>query len=479
MFTPAPIKATRCRALYISPLKALAVDVERNLRSPLDGIALVATLRGDSFHRPTVFVRTGDTPSAERAHFQRLPADILITTPESLYLMLTSKARAALRSIETVIVDEIHALVPTKRGAHLALSLERLEHLCGRHLQRIGLSATQRPLAEVAHFLAGVESFAESEPAKFTADADSGSTRSESSLRYRPVTVLDASSPKRLDLSVQVPVEDMSRIGEPSLPGSPRAQSIWTSIHPELLELVRVHQSTLIFVNSRRLAERISGALNDLAGETLVLAHHGSVAPAQRKEIEERLRGLLKGLVATSSLELGHRHGAIDLVVQIELRPRSPAGCSASAAPDISRCGQQRHHLPQVSCRPAGLCRRHTRHEPRPGGGIRYPRNPLDVLAQQVVASIAMEPMTTAELFDMLRRAAPFAALLANLSRACSTLLSGRYPANEFADLRPRITWDRTTHQLTPREVRTAHRARQRWHHSRSRTLRRLSRRCR
>ena len=437
MFSPTPPKDARCRALYISPLKALAVDVERNLLVPLEAIAQVAGARGDLFHPPTLFVRTGDTPSLERSRFQRTPADILITTPESLYLMLTSNARDALRSVETVIVDEIHALVPSKRGAHLALSLERLEHLCGRPLQRIGLSATQRPLEEVARFLGGVESFAVA--------PDPGAPR------YRPVTVLNASSPKRLDLSVHVPVEAMSQPGVPSQPG---AQSIWTSIHPELLTLVRAHRSTLIFVNSRRLAERISGALNDLAGEMLVLAHHGSVAPAQRKEIEERLKsGEIRGLVATSSLELGIDMGAIDLVVQIEAPPSVSSG--------MQRIGRSGHHVGAVSngiifpkfradllaCAAATRAMRQGLVE-----AVRYPRNPLDVLAQQMVAAIAMDSMTTVELFDLLRRAAPFAALSAESFASVLDLLSGRYPSDEFAELRPRITWDRVTNLLTPRE---------------------------
>ncbi len=452
MFSPSPAKAERCHVLYISPLKALAVDVERNLRMPLDGISAVAEQRGDSFHLPTVFVRTGDTPSAERSRFQRLPADILITTPESLYLMLTSRAREALRSVETVIVDEIHALVPTKRGAHLALSLERLEKLCGRRLQRIGLSATQRPLEEVARFLGGVETFTDSAD-RLNSTPDS---QPEATVRYRPVTVLDASAPKPLELSVQVPVEDMSKLAEAAVPGQPSqgGQSIWTSIHPELLELVRSHQSTLIFVNSRRLAERISGALNDLAGETLVLAHHGSVAPAQRKEIEERLKsGNIKGLVATSSLELGIDMGAIDLVVQIEAPP--------SVASGMQRIGRAGHHVGATSngiifpkyradllaCAAATRAMRDGQVE-----AVRYPRNPLDVLAQQVVASVAMEPMTAGESYDLLRRAAPFASLSRESFESVLDLLSGRYPSDEFAELRPRITWDRVTHRLTPRE---------------------------
>ncbi len=452
MFSPPPPKPERCRALYISPLKALAVDVERNLRTPLEGIAQVAAQRGDSAHRPTLFVRTGDTPPAERGHFQRHSADILITTPESLYLLLTSNARELLRSVETVIVDEIHALVPTKRGAHLALSLERLEHLCGRRLQRIGLSATQRPLEEVARFLAGVEAFPADSPDDPMSEPESAAE--PAAIRYRPVTVLDASAPKRLELSVQVPVEDMSTLGKAESPGAPGGRSIWTSIHPELLALVRAHRSTLIFVNNRRLAERISGAFNDLAGETLVLAHHGSVAPAQRKEIEERLKsGGIQGLVATSSLELGIDMGAIDLVIQIEAPPSVSSG--------MQRIGRAGHQVDAVSngiifpkfradllaCAAATRAMQRGQVE-----AVRYPRNPLDVLAQQMVASVAMEPMSSGELFAIMRRAAPFAALSLSSFESVLDLLSGRYPSDEFAELRPRITWDRVTHRLTPRQ---------------------------
>ena len=456
MFSPSPPQPERCRALYISPLKALAVDVERNLRAPLEAIAQVASQRGDSAHRPTLFVRTGDTPLSERGHFLRHSADILITTPESLYLMLTSGARQFLRSIETVIVDEIHALVPTKRGAHLALSLERLEHLCGRRLQRIGLSATQRPLEEVARFLAGVDTFADATPSDSPRDVMSEIETSVDSktIRYRPVTVLDASAPKHLELSVQVPVEDMAALGKSESPAAPGSRSIWTSIHPELLALVRSHRSTLIFVNNRRLAERISGALNDLAGETLVLAHHGSVAPAQRKEIEERLKsGSIKGLVATSSLELGIDMGAIDLVVQIEAPPSVSSG--------MQRIGRAGHQVDAVSngiifpkfradllaCAAATGAMQRAQVE-----AVRYPRNPLDVLAQQMVASIAMEPMSSGELFAIMRRAAPFAALSVASFESVLDLLSGRYPSDEFAELRPRITWDRATQRLTPRQ---------------------------
>ena len=341
-----------CRVLYISPIKALAVDVERNLRAPLIGIRQSAQRLGAPYFEPTVAIRTGDTPPAERARFMRHPSDILITTPESLYLLLTSNARDALRSIETVVLDEIHALVPTKRGSHLALSLERLEHLCGRKLQRIGLSATQRPLQEVAHYLGGVD------VAKQAANSAGDGQSSEELIMdldapssapvHRDVTIVDASEPKRLDLRVEVPVQDMAQLDKieeiSSGPASqgPKRPSIWSAIHPQLLELVKSHRSTLIFVNNRRLAERISGAINDLAGEVLVRAHHGSVAVAQRKEIEDKLKlGTLRGLVATSSLELGIDMGAIDLVVQIE----SPS----SVASGMQRVGRASHHVGAVS----------------------------------------------------------------------------------------------------------------------------------
>src|SRR6202041_64186 len=319
-----------CRIVYVSPLKALAVDVERNLRSPLAGMANMARRRGVAFCEPAISVRTGDTPQRERARFVRHPAEILITTPESLYLMLTSQASEALRTVDTVIIDEIHALVPTKRGTHLALTLERLEALTRGRLQRIGLSATQRPLEEVARFLGGAESLLEKtvtsavtglSPAQesneiadvlMSAASDDGVKPDVgvNAPQYRPVTVVNAGARKVLELKVEVPVEDMARLGEieqqPSGPASqgPKRTSIWQSIHPRLLEIIQARTSTLIFVNARRIAERLAGALNELAGEQIARAHHGSLAAAQRTEIEELLKaGKIKALVATSSLE--------------------------------------------------------------------------------------------------------------------------------------------------------------------------------
>lgn len=460
---PVPEEKRRCRVVYISPIKALAVDIERNLRTPLAGIARAAQRLRVEFHEPAIAVRTGDTPAAERVRFARHAADILITTPESLYLLLTSNARERLESVETVVVDEIHALVPTKRGSHLALSLERLEHLCGCRLQHIGLSATQRPLEEVARYLGGAEI---SVPAQLATPGDDSAeplAEFESSAiapTYRPITIVDASEPKRLDLRVEVPVEDMARLGDadamPSEQASegPARSSIWSAIHPKLLELIRAHRSTLIFVNNRRLAERISGAINDLAGETLVRAHHGSVAVTQRKEIEDLLkRGELRGLVATSSLELGIDMGAIDLVVQIESPP--------SVASGMQRVGRGSHHVGAVSnavifpkyradlvaCAAITRAMYDGRIE-----AVHYPRNPLDVLAQQIVAMVALEAWDVDDLFEVIRRAAPYAALTRPVFESVLDMLSGRYPSGDFADLRPRLTWDRTRNRLAARQ---------------------------
>lgn len=461
MFSPPPPTARRCRVLYISPIKALAVDVERNLRSPLVGVAQMARKLGVTFHEPVISMRTGDTPSAERARFTRRPGDILVTTPESIYLLLTSNARETLRSIETVIVDEIHALVPNKRGAHLALSLERLEHLCGRKLQRIGLSATQRPLEEVAAFLGGSEGTSgakkpQGDQPEDLLDFDTVKSQSP----RRPVTIVDAGAPKKLDLRVEVPLDDMTRLDEiEMIPSGPAAQgpvrpSIWSAIHPKLLELVRSHQSTLIFVNSRRLAERISGAINELAGETLVRAHHGSVAAAQRRDIEDRLKtGALRGIVATSSLELGIDMGAVDLVVQIEAPP--------SVASGMQRIGRASHHVGGVSAAVlfpkyrgdllacAAMTRAMNEGEVE---SVQYPRNPLDVLSQQIVAMAAVDLWDTATLFKVVTRAAPYTGLTRATFESVLDMLSGRYPADEFVELRPRITWDRIANKVTARE---------------------------
>jgi ATP-dependent Lhr-like helicase len=444
MFAPVPPKRERCRVLYVSPLKALAVDVERNLRSPVAGIARVASVRGESWHLPTLAIRTGDTPMEERARMLREPPDILITTPESLFLVLTSRAREFLASVETVIVDEIHALVGTKRGTHLALSLERLEEAARRPLVRIGLSATQRPLEEVARYLGGGEGTRTWKP--------------------RPVTIVDAGARKAFDLRVEVPVEDMSRLGEIAPPekdlppegvaGFPERRSIWPAIHPRLLELVRAHRSTIIFVNSRRLAERMAAALNDLGGEGTARAHHGSVAREERMEIEDALKaGRLPAIVATSSLELGIDMGAVDLVVQIETPP--------SVASGMQRIGRASHQVEAVS---RGVIFPKFRGDLLASAAItkamqegaieetRVPRNPLDVLAQQLVAAVALGERKVDDLYALARRAAPFAALPRAQFEGVLDMLSGRYPSDEFAELRPRLTWDRLRGIVRPRE---------------------------
>ena len=501
MMQTSPDTMRGCRVVYLSPLKALAADVERNLRSPLVGIANMAKREGVEVRMPEISVRTGDTSPKERARFRKHPGDILITTPESLYLLLTSEAGEGLRSVETVIVDEIHALVPSKRGAHMALSLERLEALTGRLLQRIGLSATQRPLEEVARFLGGAESSVERTATSSVATLPQASARGDeiasvlmstasddgvkpdvgaNAPLYRPVTVVNAGARKLLELKVEVPVEDMAWLGEiaeqPSGPASqgPKRTSIWQSIHPRLLEIIQGRTSTLIFVNARRIAERLAGALNELAGEQIARAHHGSLAAAQRTEIEELLKaGKIKALVATSSLELGIDMGAIDLVIQIEAPPSVASGMQR-----IGRAGHQvgapshgiifpKYRADLIAC--AAVTR--AMHEGHVES-TRFLRNPLDVLAQQVVAVIAHPPLGVADaerrakhqteeeespgisysaLFTLVRGAAPFAGLSQNVFDGVLDMLAGRYPSDEFADLRPRITWDRTRNWITPR----------------------------
>ncbi|MEK6373680.1 MAG: crosslink repair DNA glycosylase YcaQ family protein [Acidobacteriota bacterium] len=467
MFVPPPPKERRCRVVYVSPMKALAVDVERNLRAPLAGIANLARERGDEFVMPSIAIRTGDTPPRERVRFARDPADILITTPESLYLMLTSNVREALRGVHTVIVDEVHALVPNKRGAHLAISLERLERVCEKPPQRIGLSATQNPLDEVARYLGGCHP--ERREGSVWAGGAEGEisappTHSDPSLTLgmtgRPVTIVNTGEKKQLILRVEVPVEEMAKLGDPSIDiptgpasSSPSRASIWPAIHPRLLELIRAHRSTLIFVNSRRLAERMAAALNELAGETLVQAHHGSIARPQRIEIEDNLKsGRLPALVATSSLELGIDMGAIDLVIQIEAPP--------SIASGMQRIGRASHQVGAVSsgvifpkyrgdllaCAAVAEAMHQGAIEP-----TRYPRNPLDVLAQQIVAMLSVEEWHADALFAAVRGAAPFAELPRTSFDGVLDMLSGLYPSDEFAELRPRITWDRMTNRITAR----------------------------
>jgi ATP-dependent Lhr-like helicase len=431
--TAAPVPAKeRMRVLYVSPLKALAVDIERNLRSPLSGIRAAASRLGTEPPDLRVAVRTGDTPADERRRFPGAPPDILITTPESLFLLLTSQAREALRFVDTLIVDEIHAVVGTKRGAHLALSLERLDQLVGKPAQRLGLSATVRPPSEVATFLGG----------------------------SHPVEIVAPPSDKSIDVSLVVPIEDMSEPGQPTgeiasgATDSPEARtSIWPHVEERLLDQIRAHQSTIVFVNSRRLAERLCGRLNELAGQEVARAHHGSVSKEQRRVIEDDLKmGHLPAVVATSSLELGIDMAAVDLVIQVE----SPD----SVASGLQRIGRAGHQVGEVS---KGVIFPKYRGDllqcavvlDRMNKGaieeLTYPRNPLDVLAQHIVAMVAMDPLNVDELEQLVKRAAPFSKLPRSALEATLDMLSGRYPSTEFAQLRPRINWDRLTNVLTPR----------------------------
>ncbi|MGN6473097.1 MAG: DEAD/DEAH box helicase, partial [Mycobacteriales bacterium] len=416
----------RCRVVYVSPLKALAVDVERNLRAPLAGIRHAAKRIGVTLPDAdlTIAMRTGDTTPDARRAFQKSSADILITTPESLYLLLTSKARESLGGVDTVIVDEIHALAGTKRGAHLALTLERLDARLDKPAQRIGLSATVRPVDEVAAFLAG----------------------------GRPVTVVQPPAEKTVGVEVVVPAEDMTE------PGTDTA-SMWPLLDDRIASLINEHRSTIVFANSRRLAERLTTRLNELATDragvpTLVArAHHGSVSHEQRAVTEEALkRGELPCVVATSSLELGIDMGAVDLVVQVESPP--------SVASGLQRIGRAGH---QVGARSDGVMFPKHRGDlvasavtaARIQSGqieaIAMPRNPLDVLAQQIVAMLAMDDWTVEEIGTVVRRAAPFAALPDSALHATLDMLAGRYPSDEFAELRPRIVWDRTSDRVTGR----------------------------
>ncbi len=502
MTAPVPEREARTRLLYISPLRALAVDVEKNLRAPLRGITLAGERIGSPVHVPTVGMRTGDTPADQRRKLVRNPPDLLITTPESLYLMLTSAARDTLKNVDAVIIDEIHSVAGTKRGAHMALTLERLEYLVGKPVQRIGLSATQRPLDEIARFLGG------------KSQKDGVST-------WRNVEVIDAGAPANMDIEVIVPVEDMADPGRgieepgdgPSSSETARS-SIWPSVHPRILEQIQKHKSTIVFVNSRRLAERLAAHLNDMWDEEShpalgsadaapiadsprlrpsgaqqtndgrythegtpapdgasgaaaehqgaerrlataggaqlreiprIAAHHGSLSKAKRLDIEDQLKqGQIRAIVATSSLELGIDMGAVDLVVQVE----SPGAVSRG----LQRVGRAGHQVGATSIgkifpkHRSDLLETAVVVERMLSGQIeetRYPRNPLDVLAQQIVAMTALEDWDLSELTATIRGAANFAELSDDVLDSVLDLLSGRYPSEEFKELRPRIVWDR------------------------------------
>jgi ATP-dependent Lhr-like helicase len=408
-----PEASPRVRILYVSPLKALVYDVERNLRAPLAGIAAEAE-DGLPFRRIRVDVRTGDTTAKERRSQLQKPGDIVVTTPESLYLLLGSRASEHLKSVDTVIVDEIHALAGEKRGAHLALSLERLSELAERDPERIGLSATVRPPEEVARFLGG----------------------------DRAVEVLDCREPAHVDISIRLPGPGMAE--EPG--------TLWARAYSEILTLVRSHRSTLIFVNSRSLAEKTAQRLNDLADAPLVRAHHGSLSHQKRNEIEEALkRGELQGIVATSSLELGIDMGAIDLVILVE----SPG----SVARGLQRVGRSGHSVGEKSKGvlfpkfKGDLLECAVVAERMLAGEIErvpVPESPLDVLAQQVVALCAERPRTVDEIHALARRAFPFRELTREVLVSVVEMLSGHY-SSDLADLKPRLAWDRSRDVLSAR----------------------------
>ncbi|MGB7860244.1 MAG: crosslink repair DNA glycosylase YcaQ family protein, partial [Acidimicrobiia bacterium] len=434
---PLPDRSERCRVLYISPLKALAHDVDRNLRAPLAGIRHAAErLGGEPLPELTTFLRTGDTPQEERRRMERNPPDILITTPESLYLMLTSAVRSVFKSVRWVIIDEVHAVASSKRGAHLALSLERLEEVTEHSPQRIGLSATQRPLETIARFMAG-------------------GTVDDEKWTPRPTTIVDAPHDRDLEMEIVVPVEDMNEPGDvdPLDPDRTTNRSIWPAIYPQILAQIEEHNSTIVFANSRRLAERICSELNNLAGEELARAHHGSVAREQRLEIEEALkRGDLRAVVATSSLELGIDMGAVDLVIQIE--------APTSVASGLQRVGRSGHHVGGVS--KAKLFPKYRgdllvatvvadEMSRRRVEQTRIPNNPIDVLSQQLVALVVSADTTADRLYSVVRRAAPYAELSRQVFDETLDMLSGRYPSDLFAELRPRINWDRASGEVTAR----------------------------
>lgn len=437
------------RVLYVSPLKALAVDVERNLRTPLTGIGRLAERSGSPAPKISVGVRSGDTTPAQRRELINRPPDILITTPESLFLMLTSAARETLAEVQTVIVDEVHAVAATKRGAHLALSLERLDQLLDKPAQRIGLSATVRPPEEVARFLSG----------------------------QARTTILAPPAAKTFDLSVTVPVPDMANLEN---------NTIWPDVEERIVDLIESHNSSIVFANSRRLAERLTSRLNEIhadrTGDELAMernpkvgggfpaqlmasgaslgaptllarAHHGSVSKEQRAQVEDDLKsGRLKAVVATSSLELGIDMGAVDLVIQVEAPPSVASGLQR-----IGRAGHQvgeisqgvlfpKHRTDLIGC--AVTVKRMLTGDIET---MRVPTNPLDVLAQHTVAASALEPLDADRWFDAVRRSAPFATLPRSAFEATLDLLSGKYPSTEFAELRPRLVYDRDAGTLTAR----------------------------
>jgi ATP-dependent helicase Lhr and Lhr-like helicase len=446
---PEPGASRGTSVLYVSPLKALAVDVERNLRAPLVGVTQTAKRLGLDPPDISVGVRSGDTPPAQRRAMLRTPPDILITTPESLFLLLTSAARETLAQVNTVIVDEVHAIAGSKRGAHLALSLARLDQLTDKPAQRIGLSATVRPPEEVGRFLVG----------------------------NAPITIVRPPAPKTFDLSVRVPVADMTDPGGDSdQPGS-----IWPHVDEAIVDLVLEHRSSIVFANSRRLSERLTARLNETysarlgepvetehtppaqlgpstevihgAEHLLARAHHGSVSKEQRAIIEDDLKtGRLRCVVATSSLELGIDMGAVDLVVQVEAPPSVASGLQR-----VGRAGHQvgeisrgvlfpKHRTDVIHCTVAAQ-RMLTGEIEK----LQIPAHPLDILAQQTVAACALEPIDVDAWFDIVRSTGSYANLPRSAYESVLDLLAGRYPSDEFAELRPRVVWDRDAGTVTGR----------------------------
>lgn len=439
---PAPTRETTTRILYISPVKALAADVQRNLNLPLTGVYAERQALNEPEITLNIGMRSGDTPSAERARLLRRPPDILITTPESLFLMLTSKARTTLQGVTTVIVDEVHAVAGSKRGSQLALSLERLDALLPQPAQRIGLSATVRPVERVAAFLGGCQ----------------------------PVQVVNPAADRTLHLTIEVPVEDMTDIASADdLTGeaSTASGSIWPHIEARILQQVMAHRATLVFVNSRGLAEKLTARLNarylakqtaderdtERADEIIVRSHHGSVSKEQRGEIEAALKqGRLRCVVATSSLELGIDMGPVDLVIQV--------GAPLSVASALQRVGRAGHQVGGIS---TGILFPRTRRDlldsavilqsMRAGhlDALAPPRNPLDILAQQTLAAVAMDPLQADDWYAQVCRADPFRTLSRRLFDATLDMLAGKFPSDAFAQLRPQLVWDRQSGLLTAR----------------------------
>ena len=447
MHTP---PAERGRILYVSPLKALAADIERNLRSPLVGLMQIASREGVDVPPVTIGVRTGDTPQAERTRQAKNPPDIWITTPESLFLLLTSSARSALQGIRTVIIDEVHALADTKRGAHLALSFERLDELLDQPAQRIALSATVTPISEVTRFVRA------SDPSS--------------------VTVVAPAIDKEIVVNVESPVDDFAHVGSAvtnddgsdmvtgSAAGDADRNSVWPQVASRVVDIIDEHRSTIVFVNSRRLAERLTARINDewldRRGEDadsevipLARAHHGSVSKDVRRSIEEDLKdGRLRSVVATSSMELGVDMGAVDVVVQVQAPP--------SVASGLQRVGRAGHvvgrasvgHL--ISTHPHDLLLSRTiatGMDERALEPLRVPTNPLDVLAQQIVAMCAMDEWKFSDLHAVVRRSAPFHNLSEVLLASVVGMLAGSYPSDRFAELKPRVVWDRDSDVVTAR----------------------------